>query len=112
MKDEATTQVSVTKIVSFNHAWKLARDKFGPNSPITKMLRLQKSILQCGLLRSGDAFLKIDTDAEEEALFSVQLMTKVEINKKIKTDADHIPVRIVDELLLPAEIKSMAKNLQ
>ena len=112
MKDEATTQVSVTKVVSFNHAWKLARDKLGPNSPITKMLRLQKSILQCGLLRSGDAFLKIDTDAEEEALFSVQLMTKVEINKKIKTDADHIPVRIVDELLLPAEIKSMAKNLK
>ena len=112
MKDEATTQVSVIKIVSFNHAWKLARDKFGPNSPITKMLRLQKSILQCGLLRSGDAFLKLDTDAEEEALFSVQLMKKVEINKKIKTDAEHIPGRTLDDLLLPAEIKSMAKNLQ
>ena len=112
MKDKVTTQVNVTKIVSFNHAWKLARDKLGPNSPITKMLRLQKSILQCGLLRSGDAFLKLDTDAEEEALFSVQLMKKVEINKKIKTDAEHIPGRTLDDLLLPAEIKSMAKNLQ
>ena len=84
MKYEVATQGVVMKIVSFNRAWKLARDKHGSNSPITQMLRLQKSILQCGLLRSNDAFLKIDIDAAEEALYSVQLKTKVEINQKIK----------------------------
>ena len=111
MKDELTTQVIVMKIVSFNRAWKLARDKNGANSPVTQMLRLQKSMLQCGLLRSSDAFLRIDSDAEEESLYSVQLKKTVEINQRIKTDAEHIPVRIADELLSPSEVKAMVNNL-
>ena len=41
----------IERIIAINHAWKLARDDFGKNSPITISLREQKSSWQANLLR-------------------------------------------------------------
>lgn len=42
----------VELIIAINHAWKLAREKFGAQNPITLSLREQKSSWLASLIRS------------------------------------------------------------
>ncbi|MDP5132024.1 MAG: hypothetical protein NWQ54_14165 [Paraglaciecola sp.] len=95
----------VGKIVAFNHCWKLAQSRFGSDSAISRMLRDQKSVLQCALLRQKFAYLQLDEGAIEEALYSVRLFSSVNVNGVKRNDAEHMPVRIASELLTEEELQ-------
>lgn len=98
----------VTKITLFNHNWKRACEQWGGNSPIATMLRHRKSDLQVQLLLMGrnTAYLRPDVEnIEGEALFSVRLTSPITLdNGIVRTDADHMPVRVAEELLTPQDI--------
>lgn len=98
----------VTKITLFNHNWKRACEQWGSESPIATMLRLRKSDLQVALLCVSPqiAYLKPDTDnLEGEPLFSVRLLSPVTLdNGVVRIDADHMPVRVAEELLSQRDI--------
>uniref|UniRef100_UPI0040479FDA hypothetical protein n=1 Tax=Rheinheimera sp. TaxID=1869214 RepID=UPI0040479FDA len=95
----------VAKIVSFNHCWKMAQQRYGNTSAMARMLRDQKSVLQADLLRENFAYLKPDPDAEEEPLFSVRLHQPVVLNGITRIDAEHMPVRLAEELFTEQELK-------
>lgn len=101
-------QTLVGKITLFNHNWKRACEQWGSDSAIATMLRHRKSDLQVELLsmipRVG--YLRPDTEnLDGEALFSVRLNFPVSLeNGVVRTDADHMPVRIVQSLLTEQEL--------
>lgn len=95
----------VTKIILFNHCWKLAQQRYGQSSAMARMLRGQKSALQASLLREKHAYLQLDPDAQEEPLFSVRLLTPLVINGTTRIDAEHMPVRIAEEFFTEQELK-------
>lgn len=97
----------LTKIISFNHCWKMAQQRYGNASAIARMLRDQKSILQAALLRENLAYLQPDPEAEEEPLFSVRLNTPVVLNGVTRIDAEHMPVRLAEEFFTELELKKM-----
>lgn len=101
----------VKKIISFNHAWKLAQKKYGEDSNVAGMLRRQKSSLQADLLRSNlGVYLVIDGSNNGEELFSLRLPKPISINSCIRTDAEHMPVRIAKDLFTDIELTLFAKG--
>lgn len=98
----------VSKITLFNHNWKRACDQWGANSSIATMLRHRKSDLQIQLLLMGrdTAFLRPDIEnVGGEALYSVRLTSPITLdNGIVRADADHMPVRVAEELLTPQDI--------
>lgn len=109
MSSEHVTDL-VSKIVSFNHCWKMAQQRYGNTSVIARMLRDQKSVLQAALLRENFAYLKPDPDAEEEPLFSVRLNQSVVLNGVTRVDAEHMPVRLAEEFFTEHELKIMTSK--
>ena len=101
----------VLQITMFNRAWKQAREQWGPNSPLTNMLRHRKSDLQARLIREnrGIVYLAEDSEAEEgEPLYSVRLARPVTLpGGLVRTDADHMPVRIAQELFTDTDIAAL-----
>lgn len=101
------------RIITINHAWKLARDEYGPKSPLTLSLREQKSSWQATLIRdySKDVYLKVDTDnsSQEETLLSVRLKAPIIVGQVRRTDAEHIPLRIAKNLFWEEELKQLIK---
>jgi hypothetical protein len=97
----------LTKIIAFNHCWKMAQQRYGNSSALAKMLRDQKSILQASLLRENLAYLRLDPEADEEALFSVRLNMPVVLNGVTRIDAEHMPVRLAEEFFTEQELKKM-----
>lgn len=97
----------ITKIIAFNHCWKMAQQRYGNTSAIARMLRDQKSILQAALLRENLGYLQPDPDAEEEALFSVRLKTPIYLNGVTRVDAEHMPVRIAEEIFTDQELNKL-----
>lgn len=98
----------VKLIIATNHAWKRQRDLLGADSLVARMLQGRKSSLQTQLLTSfpTDTYLKLDEDNQEgEALYSVRLKQPLFLNKVIRNDAEHLPVRIAEELLTDEQIK-------
>lgn len=98
------------RIISLNHAWKIARDDFGAKNNITTALRRQKASWQASLLRyyPDAAYFKQDEDnVDGEVLLSVRLSTPITINGSLKKDAEHMPLRIAEELFTPKELKSL-----
>ncbi|MDF1761812.1 MAG: hypothetical protein P1U57_00245 [Oleibacter sp.] len=95
-------------ITLYNHNWKRACEQWGSDSHIAIMLRHRKSDVQVRLLtmESGGAYLKRDFDnLDGEPLFSVRLNSSVTLdNGMVRNDADHIPVRVAEELLSKHEI--------
>ena len=101
----------ITKIIRFNHAWKIAKEKYGEGSGLATMLRDQKSCLQASLLRySGDAYLVEDNDAMGEKLYSVRFDGSVSVGTMSRTDAEHIPVRVAEKLLTENELLSLIRD--
>jgi hypothetical protein len=98
----------VGRITLFNHNWKRACELWGGDSHIATMLRHRKSDLQVRLLTMEPevAYLKRDFDnLDGEPLFSVRLNASVTLdNGIVRTDADHMPVRVAEELLSQHEI--------
>ena len=119
----------VRRIVAFNDTWHMMRDQLEYENNTSSLessealkkilkdtenlLRDQKAQLQVSLLRisQGYAYLRLLSDDElkmegfEEPLFSVTL------TKKFcgRSDACHIPVRVIENLLSEDEIKLFIK---
>ncbi|WP_084784022.1 hypothetical protein [Marinobacterium aestuarii] len=110
MKDDVAL---VYQITSINRAWKRAREQWGEDSAIALMLRERKSSLQARLVRdSPDAvYLRSDTDnTDGEPLYSVRLKSQVQLpNGVTRSDAEHMPVRLAQELFSPAELAGIVK---
>ncbi len=101
------------RIITINHAWKLARDEYGARTPLTQSLREQKSSWQATLIRDypKHIYLKVDTDnsSEDETLLSVRLKAPIIVGQVRRTDAEHIPLRIAKNLFWEDELKQLIK---
>lgn len=99
----------VTQIKAINRAWKVSQDLYGNNSPLSTSSRDLKSCLQIRLLRSyapRDVYLAIDKKAEGEPQFGLRLRESIDNCE----DADHIPIRVAKEILLPEEINKFSQQ--
>lgn len=102
--------VLVRQIVAFNQAWKQARKRWGAEHAITLALRERKTALQLDLLHHHrhTVFLRRDTEADGEALFSVRLLQSVRLpNGHVRVDAEHLPERLALQFLSETEIESL-----
>tara|TARA_R110001606_G_scaffold362899_1_gene516769 strand:+ start:73 stop:399 length:327 start_codon:yes stop_codon:yes gene_type:complete len=102
----------IERIITLNHAWKLARDEFGAKHSITESLRLQKSSWQATLLRDFPkvCFLhKDDENVDGEPLLSVRLVKPTLINGVMRHDAEHMPERIAKDLFHVTELESLIR---
>lgn len=103
----------VDRIVAINHAWKEARDEFGPSNPITSALRYQKSSWQATLIRHYPDHISIAVDVDnsspDELLLSIRLKEPVNLNGIVKKDAEHLPYRIAEQILLKSELERFLK---
>ncbi|MDM7861906.1 hypothetical protein QTP81_14985 [Alteromonas sp. ASW11-36] len=103
---------TVERIITLNHAWKVARDEFGADHSITNALRLQKSSWQATLLRSfpSDTYLKRDNEnIDGESLLSVRLSKPLNINGHVRNDAEHIPERMARHLFFDDELTDLIR---
>lgn len=103
----------LSKIIRFNHAWKLAQLQFGTESNLSKSLRDQKSCLQAQLLRDHPGtYLLLDQQTEsEEPLYSVRFDTNITLpDLPFKDDAEHIPVRIAQKLFSENELLKLVRE--
>ena len=104
----------IKKIISFNQAWKLSKKIFGDESSLSLALRDQKACLQAELLRDHiDAYLEFDAETESaEPLYSVRLLDGIELPPLgyIRNDAEHIPVRIAEEIFTEEELIKLIKR--
>jgi hypothetical protein len=97
----------VRLIIAINHAWKRQRQIWGAESACAKILQGRKSSLQTQLLTTfpTDTYLKLDTEnTEGEPLYSVRLRQPILLDKLVRTNAEHIPQRIAEELLTSKQI--------
>lgn len=102
----------IERIITLNHAWKVARDDFGAKHSITESLRLQKSSWQATLLRDfpNTCFLRKDEDnVDGEPLLSVRLVKPTLINGVMRHDAEHMPERMAKDLFHAAELESLIR---
>jgi hypothetical protein len=100
------------RIITLNHAWKVARDEFGGNHAITESLKLQKSSWQATLLRDfpDAAYLRKDNEnTQGEPLLSVRLTTPITINGSVRHDAEHMPERIAKHLFFESELIQLVR---
>ena len=101
------------RIITINHAWKLARDEFGGQNSITLSLREQKSSWQATLIREFPEQVYLHFDQEnstpEDKLYSVRLKTPVQLATGIRTNAEHIPERIAKKLFWESELVELIK---
>ncbi|MTJ32584.1 hypothetical protein [Aphanizomenon sp. UHCC 0183] len=98
----------VREIVAVNHAWKVADELFGENSSLSRSSRDLKTALQVRVLRSyapEQVHLVLDTEAEGEGLYSLKLREPIDNHLY----AEHLPVRVAQEVLSADEIKKFSK---
>jgi hypothetical protein len=99
----------VKEIVAVNHAWKVACQLFGENSPLSTSSRDLKTCLQVRLLRTyapTKVYLVEDKQTEGEALYSLHL--REPIGNRLY--AEHIPVRVADGVFTDKELKQFSKQ--
>ncbi len=101
----------VKEIVAVNHAWKVACDLFEQKqlSPLATTLRDLKTCKQIRLLQTygtTQVYLAIDPAESSEPLYSVRLRHSI----GDRTDAEHIPVRVAQEILSSAELNRLIEN--
>ena len=101
------------RIITINHAWKLAREEFGAQNPITLSLREQKSSWQATLIREFPDQIYLHFDQEnstpEDKLYSVRFKTPVQLATGIRTNAEHMPERIAKKLFWDNELVKLIK---
>ncbi|MBA2749271.1 MAG: hypothetical protein H0U45_11160 [Tatlockia sp.] len=99
----------VKEIVAVNHAWKLACNLFEQTSSLATSLRDLKTCKQIRLLQAygtTQVYLAIDPEEASEPLYSVRLRHSI----GDRTDAEHIPVRVAQEILSPAELNRLLRT--
>ncbi|MCW5315914.1 hypothetical protein GTQ43_19475 [Nostoc sp. KVJ3] len=98
----------VKEIVAVNHAWKVACELFGQDSPLSISSRDLKTCLQVRLLRSyapEQVYLIEDKNAEGEPLYSLRLQKPI----GGRLDAEHLPMRVAEEVLADKELQQFKK---
>ncbi|MEH2194766.1 MAG: hypothetical protein V7K98_19260 [Nostoc sp.] len=98
----------VNEIVAVNHAWKVARELFGEDSPLSISSRDLKTCLQVRLLRSyapEQVYLIEDKKAEGEPVYSLRL--REPIGNRLY--AEHLPMRVAQEVLADKELEQFKK---
>ncbi|MFN6485007.1 MULTISPECIES: hypothetical protein [unclassified Nostoc] len=98
----------VNEIVAVNHAWKVARELFGQDSPLSISSRDLKTCLQVRLLRSyapEQVYLIEDKKSEGEPLYSLRLRKLI----GNRLDAEHLPMRVDQEVLADKELEQFKK---
>ena len=96
----------VGQIVAFNRAWKMAKERWGDDSALAQAARDRKSSLQADLLRAYPDRVELvvhDDPLASETLYSVRLLRPVHVGDRLKTDAEHMPVRVALQILLKDE---------
>ncbi|MGA1130695.1 MAG: hypothetical protein ACO31I_00285 [Prochlorotrichaceae cyanobacterium] len=90
-------QALIREIQATNGAWHAMQVLFGNDAPLAKSSRFLKSRLQLRLLRQypENVSLEIDNSVESEPLYGIKLRVPV----GDRTDAMHLPVRIVNDWL-------------
>lgn len=99
----------VEEIVSVNHAWKLACDLLDQTSPLATSLRDLKTCKQVRLLQTygtTQVYLALDPEESSEPLYSVRLRQAI----GNRQDAEHLPVRVAEEILSPAELSQLIRE--
>lgn len=102
----------IGRIHLINKTWKLMSERYGPDSPLTLALKNRKSSLQVELLRlsAGRAWLQRDLETPGvEPLFSVRFDSALSDRLSGRKDADHLPVRVAEELLTDNELKGVLR---
>lgn len=122
----------IRKIVAYNNCWHSLRDTFNIEKESRlndekinqiydknlKILRNLKARLQVKLLRKGSGIAYLVKESEEnmlkfgyqEPLYSVKLAKKLLIDDQIRTDACHIPVRLINKMLTQQELQDFIKD--
>ncbi|MCC5628706.1 hypothetical protein LC613_11600 [Nostoc sphaeroides CHAB 2801] len=98
----------VNEIVAVNHAWKVACELFGQDSPLSISSRDLKTCLQVRLLRSyapEQVYLIEDKESEGEQLYSLRL--REPIGNRLY--AEHLPMRIAEKVLADKELEKFKK---
>ncbi|MEA5603361.1 hypothetical protein [Nostoc sp. UHCC 0252] len=98
----------VNEIVAVNHAWKVASELFGEDSPLSISLRDLKTCLQVRLLRNyapEQVYLIEDKESEGEALYSLCL--RQAIGNRLY--AEHLPMRIAQDVFADKELEKFKK---
>ncbi|MBX9257696.1 hypothetical protein H1Q63_27870 [Desmonostoc muscorum CCALA 125] len=114
MTDETTellypsVEKLVEEIVAVNHAWKVACELFGQNSPLSISSKDLKTCLQVRLLRSyapKEVYLIEDEEAQGEPLYGLRL--REPIGNRLYVE--HLPVRVAQNVLSPQELVQFQK---
>ncbi|WP_414564691.1 MULTISPECIES: hypothetical protein [unclassified Anabaena] len=98
-----SVETLVKEIVAINHAWKVAGELFGNNSPLSISSRDLKTCLQVRLLRNyapKKVYLIEDTEVEGEPLYSLCL--REPIGNRLY--AEHLPMRTAEKVLTDQEL--------
>ncbi|OYD91034.1 hypothetical protein CDG77_16505 [Nostoc sp. 'Peltigera membranacea cyanobiont' 213] len=98
----------VNEIVAVNHAWKVARELFGEDSPLSISSRDLKTCLQVRLLRSyapEQVYLIEDKNGEGEPLYSLRFRKPI----GGRLNAEHLPMRVAEEVLTDKELQQFQK---
>ncbi|MEH2384452.1 MAG: hypothetical protein V7K14_01380 [Nostoc sp.] len=93
----------VNEIVAVNHAWKVACELFGHDSPLSTSSQDLKTCLQVRLLRSyapEQVYLIEDKKAEGKRLYSLCLREPI----GTRLYAEHLPIRRAKEVLTDKEL--------
>lgn len=95
----------VSRIHSVNHGWKISRERFGKDDPLSQSLRDLKARLQIRLLRHPDidTRLEIDSSIESEVVYGIVLSD----SDATASDAAHIPYRTLERYLNPTELREL-----
>jgi len=105
----------VEQIITINHAWKHASERWGEMSNFANALKNQKSCLQARILREfpAETYLREDNEnIDGEPLYSVRLTKSVFLrNGAARDDAEHMPVRVAFELFNENELRERVKKL-
>ncbi|MBH8571784.1 hypothetical protein I8752_01815 [Nostocaceae cyanobacterium CENA369] len=99
----------VEEIVAVNHAWKVACELFGQDSPLSISSRDLKTYLQVRLLRSyapEQVYLIEDKESEGEPLYSLRL--RESIGNRLY--AEHLPMRIAQKILADKELEQFERH--
>ena len=99
----------VEEIVAVNHAWKLACDLLEQTSPLATSLRDLKTCKQVRLLQTygrTQVYLALDSEEASEPLYSLRLRQAI----GNRQDAEHLPVRVAQEILSPAELSQLIEE--
>lgn len=111
--DESDLVLRIQRIHRMNQAWKLATQRLGSDAPLSQALRDRKACNQVGLLRAfpDQVWLQNDEQTEaDEPLLSVRFNLALSDRLAGRVDADHLPLRLAQELLTEDELaRSLTK---